>query len=102
MDREFNSKGALYTRRDKQNPENELSVHLKWPEVAERIAELIEADEYLSQSEKSEYARIVRIRNERAAAKTDDERCEVIANAIVKYGTKQQYSKTYSHYPHIL
>ena len=102
LDREFNSKGALYTRRDKQNPENELSVHLKWPEVAERIAELIEADEYLSQSEKSEYARIVRIRNERAAAKTDDERCEVIANQIVEYGTKQTYSKTFSEYPHFL
>ena len=102
LDREFNSKGALYTRRDKQNPDNNLSVHLKWPEVAERIAELIEADEYLSQSEKNEYARIVRFRNERAAAKTDDERCEVIANQIVEYGTKQTYSKTFSEYPHFL
>ena len=102
LDREFSSKGALYTRRDKQNPDNNLSVHLKWPEVAERIAELIEADEYLSQSEKNEYARIVRFRNERAAAKTDDERCEVIANQIVEYGTKQTYSKTFSEYPHFL
>lgn len=102
LDREFSSKGALYTRRDKQNPDNNLSVHLKCPEVAERIAELIEADEYLSQSEKNEYARIVRFRNERAAAKTDDERCEVIANQIVEYGTKQTYSKTFSEYPHFL
>ena len=102
LDKEHNAKGILYTRRDKQNPENNLSVHLKWPEVAERIAELIEADEYLSQSEKNEYARIVRFRNERAAAKTDDERCEVIANQIVEYGTKQTYSKTFSEYPHFL
>ena len=102
LDREFNSKGALYNRRDKQNPDNNLSVHLKWPEVAERIAELIEADEYLSQSEKNEYARIVRFRNEREAATTDDERCEVIANQIVDYGTKQTYSKTFSEYPHFL
>ena len=102
LDREFNSKGALYTRRDKKNPENNMSVHLKWPEVAERIAELIEADEYLSQSEKNEYARVVRFRNERAAAKTDDERCKVIANQIVEYGTKQTYSKTFSEYPHFL
>ena len=102
LDREFSSKGALYTRRDKQNPDNNLSVHLKWSEVAERIAELIEADEYLSQSEKSEYARVVRFRNERAAAKTDDERCEVIANQVVEYGTKQTYSKTFSEYPHFL
>ena len=66
------------------------------------IAELIERDEYLSQSEKSEYARIIRFRNEREAAKTDDERCEVIANQIVEYGTRQTYSKTFSEYPHFL
>ena len=102
LDKEHNAKGILYNRRDKQNPDNNLSVHLKWSEVAERIAELIEADEYLSQSEKSEYARIVRFRNERAAATTDDERCEVIGNQIVEYGTKQTYSKTFSEYPHFL
>ena len=102
LDKDYNAKGILYNRKDKQNPDNNLSVHLKWPEVAERIAELIESDEYLSQSEKSEYARIVRFRNERAAAKTDDERCEVIANQIVEYGTKQTYSKTFSEYPHFL
>ena len=102
LDKEHNAKGILYNRRDKQNPDNNMSVHLKWPEVAERIAELIESDEYLSQSEKSEYARIVRFRNERAAATTDDERCEVIANQIVEYGTKQTYSKTFSEYPHFL
>ena len=102
LDKEHNAKGILYNRRDKQNPDNNMSVHLKWPEVAERIAELIESDEYLSPSEKSEYARIVRFRNERAAAKTDDERCEVIANQIVEYGTKQTYSKTFSEYPHFL
>ena len=102
LDKEHNAKGILYNRRDKQNPENNLSVHLKWSEVAERIAELIEADEYLSQSEKNEYARIVRFRNERAVATTGDERCEVIANQIVEYGTKQTYSKTFSEYPHFL
>lgn len=102
LNKEHNAKGILYNRRDKQNPDNNMSVHLKWPEVAERIAELIESDEYLSPSEKSEYARIVRFRNERAAAKTDDERCEVIANQIVEYGTKQTYSKTFSEYPHFL
>ena len=102
LDKDHNSKGISYSRRDRQNPDNNLSVHLKWPEVAERIAELIERDEYLSQSEKSEYARIVRFRNEREAAKTDDERCEVIANQIVEYGTKNTYGKTFSEYPHFL
>lgn len=102
LDKDHNSKGILYNRRDRQNPNNNLSVHLKWPEVAERIAELIERDEYLSQSEKSEYSRIVRFRNEREAATTDDERCEVIANQIVEYGTRQTYSKTFSEYPYFL
>ena len=102
LDKEHNAKGISYSRRDRQNPDNNLSVHLKWPEVAERIAELIERDEYLSQSEKSEYARIVRFRQEREAAKTDDERCEVIANQIVEYGTKNTYSKTFLEYPHFL
>ncbi len=102
LDKDYNAKGISYSRRDRQNHENDLSVHLKWPEVAERIAELIERDEYLSQSEKNEYARIVRFRNEREAAKTDGERCEVIANQIVEYGTKNTYSKTFSEYPHFL
>ena len=102
LDKDYNAKGISYSRRDRQNHENDLSVHLKWPEVAERIAELIERDEYLSQSEKSEYARIVRFRQEREAAKTDGERCEVIANQIVEYGTKNTYSKTFSEYPHFL
>ena len=102
LDKDYNAKGISYSRRDRQNRENELSVHLKWPEVAERIAELIERDEYLSQSEKSEYARIVRFRQEREAAQTDDERCEVIANQIVEYGTKNTYSKTFSEYPQFL
>ena len=102
LDKDHNSKGISYSRRDRQNPDNNLSVHLKWPEVAERIAELIERDEYLSQSEKSEYARIVRFRQEREAAKTDGERCEVIANQIVEYGTKNTYSKTFLEYPYFL
>ena len=102
LDKDYNAKGISYSRRDRQNPDNNLSVHLKWPEVAEHIAELIESDEYLSQSEKNEYACIVRFRNEREAAKTDGERCEVIANQIVEYGTKNTYSKTFSEYPHFL
>ena len=102
LDKDYNAKGISYSRRDKQNRNNNMSVHLKWPEVAERIAELIERDEYLTQSEKSEYARIVRFRQERESAKTDGERCEVIANQIVEYGTKNTYGKTFSEYPHFL
>ena len=65
------TKGRTIERRDKEHPENNFTVNLKWPEVAVRIAELIENDDYLTADEKKEYARIVRFRNERENAKTD-------------------------------
>lgn len=88
--------------RDKEHPENNLTVQLKWPEVAVRIAELIENDDYLTPNEKEEYARIVRFRKERESAKTDGERCKVIADQIVEYGTHKTYSEVFSEYPHFL
>lgn len=96
------TKGKTIEWRDKENPENNLTVHLKWTEVAVRIAELIENDAYLTASEKKEYARIVRFRKEREGAKTDAERCRVIADQIVEYGTQKAYGETYSEYPHFL
>lgn len=96
------TKGKTIEWRDKENPENNLTVHLKWPEVAVRIAELIENDAYLTAGEKKEYARIVRFRKEREGAKTDAERCRVIADQIVEYGTQKAYGETYSEYPHFL
>ena len=75
---------------------------MKWPEVAVRIAELIEADNYLTEAEKKEYARIVRFRKERESAKTDEEKCKVLADQIVEYGTQKTYGETFNEYPHFL
>lgn len=96
------TKGREIKWRDKEHPENSFTVQLKWPEVAVRIAELIENDEYLTPNEKKEYARIVRFREERESAKTDGERCKVIADQIVEYGTQKTYSEVFSEYPHFL
>ena len=96
------TKGREIEWRDKEHPENDFTVHLKWPEVAVRIAELIENDDYLTPDEKKEYARIVRFREERESTKTDAERCKVIADQIVEYGTQKTYSEVFSEYPHFL
>ena len=96
------TKGREIEWRDKEHPENDFTVQLKWPEVAVRIAELIENDDYLTPNEKKEYARIVRFREERESAKTDAERCKVIADQIVEYGTQKTYSEVFSEYPHFL
>ena len=96
------TKGREIKWRDKEHPENSFTVQLKWPEVAVRIAELIENDDYLTPNEKKEYARVVRFREERESAKTDGERCKVIADQIVEYGTQKTYSEVFSEYPHFL
>mgnify|MGYP001864075018 CR=1 FL=1 len=96
------TKGREIKWRDIDHPENDFTVQLKWPEVAVRIAELIENDDYLTPNEKKEYARVVRFREERESAKTDSERCKVIADQIVEYGTQKTYSEVFSEYPHFL
>ncbi len=96
------TKGREIKWRDKEHPENNFTVQLKWPEVAVRIAELIENDDYLTPNEKEEYARVVRFREERESAKTDGERCKVIADQIIEYGTQKTYSEVFSEYPHFL
>lgn len=96
------TKGREIKWRDKEHPENNITVQIKWPEVAVRIAELIENDDYLTPNEKEEYARVVRFRKERENAETDTERCKVIADQIVEYGTQKTYSEEFSEYPHFL
>lgn len=96
------TKGKRIEWQDREHPENNIRVDLKWPEVAVRIAELIEADNYLTEAEKKEYARIVRFRKERESAKTDEEKCKVLADQIVKYGTEKTYGETFNEYPHFL
>lgn len=96
------TKGRKIEWQDKEHPENDFTIQLKWPEVAVRIAALIENDDYLTPNEKNEYARIVRFREERESAKTDGERCKVIVDQIVEYGTQKTYSEVFSEYPHFL
>ena len=44
----------------------------------------------------------MRFREERESAKTDGERCKVIVDQIVEYGTQKTYSEVFSEYPHFL
>ena len=97
-----NSKGTKFEWRDKTNPENNIIVQLKWNEVAVRIAELIEDGDYLTVEEEQEYDRVIRFREARNKAATDDERCKVIADQIVEYGTQKAYDETFRGYPHFL
>lgn len=96
------AKGISISWADKEHPENNISVHLKWNEVAVRIAELIEDDNYLTAEEKQEYDRVIRFREARDKATTDAERCDVIADQIVEYGTQKTSWETFAEYPHFL
>lgn len=55
IDEMHDAKGIHIKVRDKENPQNNLEVNLKWTEVATRIADLIDDDNYLSEQEKKEY-----------------------------------------------
>ncbi len=98
MDTEmYNSKGIAMSNHDKT-----VSADLKWSEVATRIADLIDDDNYLNAEEKKEYARIVRFRKEREGADTHEKILDVIAKQIVEYGTAKTYSERFIEYPHFL
>lgn len=90
-------KGICITSADKKT-----EINLKWKDVANRIADLIDEGEYLNDAEKKRYAQVVRFRKERANAKTDEEKIDVIVNQIVEYGTEYAYSETFNEYPHFL
>lgn len=90
-------KGICITSADKKT-----EINLKWKDVANRIADLIDEGEYLNDAEKKRYAQVVRFRKERANAKTDEEKIDVIVNQIVEYGTEYAYCETFNEYPHFL
>ncbi len=100
MDSEVDSmhdgKGIRLVKRNKEHPEKEIAVVLKWNDVALRIADLIDADNYFTDSEKQEYGRILKRRVDRINAKTDEEKIQVITNQIVEIGTQRSYSGQYS------
>lgn len=59
VDEMHDSKGIRFKKIDKEHPENEIAVSLKWTEVATRIADLIDDNAYLTEQEKKEYNRYV-------------------------------------------
>ncbi|MCM1297296.1 MAG: hypothetical protein NC311_17280, partial [Muribaculaceae bacterium] len=93
----FDGKGMLI-----KNADRTLQFSLKWNNVAKRIADLIDDDDYLTDKEKERYLQIVHFRKERQDAKTDEEKIKVIANEIAEYGTEHAYSEIYNVYPHFL
>ena len=49
-------KGMKLRHRDRENPENEVGMILKWEQVAYGIADLIDEDKYFTEKEASEYS----------------------------------------------
>lgn len=51
------SKGLTLTRTDKENPENNLNIHLSWQEVAEHLDSMISAETYITEKDIAERQR---------------------------------------------
>ncbi|MCI8412634.1 MAG: DEAD/DEAH box helicase family protein [Clostridia bacterium] len=74
---------------------------LKWTEVAERIADIIEANDYLTPLEEEEYKVICARREERKNAKSDEEKIQVIARQAIEIGTQNTRTGKYEIQPHM-
>ena len=95
-------KGMRFSKKNIETEEVEIAVNLKWEQVAVKIADLIDGDNYLNEREQKEYATLVRFREERQAAKDDNDLIKTIARQIVEYGTAHTYCEQYSDYPDYL
>ncbi len=95
-------KGIRFSKKNTETGEIEIAVNLKWEQVAVKIADLIDGDNYLNEREQKEYATLVRFREERQAVKDDDDLIKIIARQIVEYGTAHTYCEKYSEYPSYL
>lgn len=102
IDEMHDGKGMRFSKTNIETKEVEIAVNLKWEQVAVKIADLIDEDNYLNESEQKEYATLVRFREERQAAKDDNELIKTIARQIVEYGTSHTYGEKYSEYPSYL
>ena len=69
-----NAKGISLKWIEDEHPENNLNVLLKWPEVAVRIADLIDDDNYLSEQEKKEYVEYKVEQNRLRELRAEEER----------------------------
>ena len=102
IDEMHDGKGIRFSKKNTETGETEVAVNLKWEQAAAKIADLIDEENYLNDEEKEEYDTLVRFREERSSAKSDDDLIKIIARQIVEYGTSHTYGKKYSAYPHFL
>ena len=77
-------KGMKHRHRDRENPENEVGMILKWEQVAYGIADLIDEDKYFDDKESEEYIAFL---SERRG--TDENRVKAIARHIAEDGVKR-------------
>ena len=102
IDEMHDGKGIRFSKKNTETGETEVAVNLKWEQAAAKIADLIDEENYLNDEEKEEYDILVRFREERSSAKSDDDLIKIIARQIVEYGTSHTYGEKYSAYPHFL
>ena len=102
IDEMHDGKGIRFSKKNTETGETEVAVNLKWEQAAAKIADLIDEENYLNDEEKEEYDTLVRFREERSSAKSDDDLIKIIARQIVEYGTSHTYGEKYSAYPHFL
>ena len=77
-------KGMKLRHRDRETPENEVGMMLKWEQVAYGIADLIDEDKYFDEKESEEYVAFL---SERRG--TDENRVKAIARHIAEDGVKR-------------
>ena len=77
-------KGMKLRHRDRENPENEVGMILKWEQVAYGIADLIDEDKYFDDKESEEYIAFL---SERRG--TDENRVKAIVRHIAEDGVKR-------------
>ena len=102
IDEMHDGKGIRFSKKNTETGETEVAVNLKWEQAAVKIADLIDEENYLNDEEREEYDTLVRFREERSSAKSDDDIIKIIARQIVEYGTSHTYGEKYSAYPHFL
>ena len=102
IDEMHDGKGIRFSKKNTETGETEVAVNLKWEQAAVKIADLIDEENYLNDEEKEKYDTLVRFREERSSAKSDDDLIKIIARQIVEYGTSHTYGEKYSDYPHFL
>ena len=102
IDEMHDGKGIRFSKKNTETGETEVAMNLKWEQAAVKIADLIDEENYLNDEEKEEYDTLVRFREERSSAKSDDDLIKIIARQIVEYGTSHTYGEKYSDYPHFL